>query len=176
LWIEQASKRIEKETGRVFIADTDASSRFFDLERRDIDTLGRYSGTPRDVFIDDATEIGRVVSAGEDVGSTDMVFYPANETPKMRIHMRDTVSASFDPGEQMIEVVAKWGYSEEVPQDIEFAATVMAAQIFQYGRRNQGQQQSKTMGRYSVTFNTQQKLISDLEQVQNILDSYKKLL
>lgn len=151
--IEGVERVIEKETNRVFIADTEASARVFDGD-----------GTP-ELLIDECVAIDKVEvgkdSYGdtfEEIGSTGANKYftePANAIVKgMPIFKLVLNQAVFTEGRQNNRVTAKWGYSEEVPADIQFAATVFVAGILNQQRGAGGDTvKSERIGDYTVTFN-----------------------
>ena len=73
------------------------------------------------------------------------------------------------------EAQNKFGYlSEEVMADIVYAATVIAAGFYQYGRSGSvGGIKSENIGEYSVSYKNENGW-GDLEKAQKILDRYKK--
>ena len=107
LYIEMATQMVESETARIFEADGSASIRLFEVKSGETNTIGRYRIVSRDVFIDDATEIGGMKVDGVDVESASINIYPANSTPKVRIHIKDTVTNVLTTGNQNIAVTAK---------------------------------------------------------------------
>jgi uncharacterized protein YunC (DUF1805 family) len=154
-WIKAMSAFIEKETGRVFIADTEASVRKYDGDGTD------------SLIIDDCIEIETVKVDNEEV---DFLVYPANKTPYTTIKLED---GYFTDGYQNVEVTAKWGYSENVPEDIKFVATVLVAGIIQHSLAHEGEVSSMTMGRYTVSYKNDRQL-KDYEQVVKILEDYRR--
>jgi len=155
-WIDSVENYIEKETGRVFIADTEASER-------------KYDGSGNDkLFIDDCIEIEEVKVNGEVI--EDYVAYPANSLPITWIERE----AGFPSGKQNVSVKAKWGYSEECPAEIKLAATVLVVGIINnYLFKNQVQ--SESYGSYSVSYRTE-KQWNDFEQAKEIINRYKRIL
>lgn len=169
-WIEQIERYIDEETGRNFIADSALSTRLFD-----------GSGTNKQL-IDDCVEISQVKLSKdadplEDESGSEAYFkYPNNarlRTPPVPYTRLELACGSFPRGKQNIRVRAKWGYSTSVPQDIKFAATVLVAGIVNFSNDSEGEVQSMTIGRYSVTYKTKQEW-QDFEQIQGILDHYRK--
>ncbi len=156
-WIEAMETFIEKETERIFIADAVASSKKYDGDGERI------------LYIDDAVEVEEVKVDDEEI---DCLFYPANTLPKTSLVAKDS---KFDYGNQNVEVKAKWGYSIAVPKDIEFVTTVLVAGIIQHSLSHEGEVQSLTMGRYSVTYKDEQQL-KDFERTKDILQNYRRYL
>lgn len=158
-YIQAVTDYIEGETGRVFIADGDASDRVFD---------GKGDNT---LFIDDAIEVVSVKINDTEVDATNLVSYPANDTPKIKLQLK---AGRFPVGKQNITVNAKWGYSATVPSDIRFAATVLVAGIINTSNGGQGDVQSETIGRYSVTYKSTKEM-TDFEQATKVLEAYNRI-
>lgn len=152
-WIGAMESYVEKETGRVFIADESFSTKKYDGDNED------------NLIIDDCIEIDSVTVEDKEV---DYFSYPANSTPITKLILEDDY---FDKGLQNVEVSAKWGYSEEVPDDIKFAVTVLVAGIVN-DQSGEGVS-SETIGPYSVTYKDKKEL-SDFENVKKILEKYKR--
>ncbi len=170
-WIEIAEKIIEDKTGRVFIADSEASEKSYEIDYKSPNVLGDYNSKPINLFVNDFIGTTKLTIDDEEIDDDDYYLYPANENPKTRINYPD----GFTKGNQNIKVEAKWGYSEEVPADIEFAATVIVAGIIQHSLSHEGEVASITMGRYSMTFKDE-KQMKDFESVKGILERYKKVI
>jgi len=152
-WIESAEDYIEKETGRVFIADETASIKLYD---------GNGEGV---LFIDDAVEIVSVKINGKEV---EFYPYPVNKTPITKI----AITERFTKGRQNIEVNAKWGYSKEVPHAIRQVATILVAGMIERGLKPKGDMKSLSLGQYSVTFDD---IIKDKErETFDMLKKYKR--
>jgi len=157
-WIGEVESYIDDFTGRNFKADAEASDRVYDGDR-----------SP-DLIIDDAVAVttNGVTIDGDAAG--EYLLYPANALPKTRVHLK---SGKFPRGDQNVTVNAKWGYSESVPANIVWAATVLLAGIIDYAWNGSGEVQSETIGRYSVTYRTPDGQ-KDYERAQDILNSYIK--
>lgn len=157
-WIEQAESIIEKETGRVFIADKEASTRKYD---GDGDTI---------LFIDDCISIESVKIGDDEI---EVYSYPANYTPTTRI-----VSTSrFTRGKQNIEVTAKWGYSENVPADIKQVATLLVAGSIDKGLNPKGDINTISLGQYSAGFGSEimkEKMKERENLIKSILEKYRR--
>lgn len=165
-WIEDMENYIDGMTGRNFVADAEESDREFD-----------GTGT-RKLVIDDAILIGDVAldyeTPEELVDEDDLVKYPANYAAKgVPISLLKMRSGIFPRGSQNIVVSGKWGFSEETPGDIEMTATVLVAGIINFAHQSDGEVQSETIGRYSVTYKNDTQW-ADFERVPEVLKSYRK--
>lgn len=162
-WIEDVEAYIDRQTGRNFVADDVASVRRFD-----------GSGTCS-LMIDDCVEVASVESpAGSEVDLEGVLEYPANAAAKkVPVSRLESLHSSFPKGRQNVRVSAKWGFSADVPGDVEMAATVLVAGIVNHANKPSGDVQSETIGRYSVTYRTDAEL-SDFERVKGVLKSYRK--
>lgn len=104
----------------------------------------------------------------------DMIFSPENAMqigkPYTGIRL---IGSVFYKGEQNVSVKARWGYSIEPPVDIRTVATVLVSGIINYSWQSEGEVESMTIGRYSVTYKDE-KQWQDFERVEPILASYRK--
>ena len=165
-WIEQVENYIDQQTDRNFIADSVASIKSYDGNGSD------------ELAIDDCVAVTKVeiydtegnVVLDTLVAGTDYFLEPSNETPKQTIKL---YGYRFTKGIQNIKVTAKWGYSVAVPASIMHAATVLVANIIDFGNQADGEIQSLSVGSYNVSFKDQSKR-DDFERIPEILDSYKK--
>lgn len=164
-WITDIEEYIDRDTGRNFVADAEDSDRLYD-----------GTGTDK-LLIDDAISISDVqlaIGDSEVVDPDDLVKYPANyaakKLPICRLELRNGV---FGTGKQNITATGKWGFSEEPPGDIQLCATVLVSGIINYSYSSDGEVQSESIGRYSVTYKDD-KQWSDFERVPKVLESYKK--
>lgn len=156
-WIEAMENYIEQETGRVFIANEEFSERKYDGDGE------------KDLLIDDAVEIEKVIVDGEEIG---WLAYPTNETPKIKIQRKEGV---FPKGSQNVVVSAKWGYSVNVPQDIRLACAGLVAGIINRLLNYEGEVVSESVGPYSVTYKNEQGW-NDFENIKKTLQNYKRFL
>lgn len=157
---------IEKYTGRNFKADTSASTRL-------------YNGSGNQFLsIDDCIEITKVERGNNQYGdsyteidSSDYLTLPINNSqrgvPINEVHLK---YLNWYRGLKNNRITAKWGYSENVPEDIKQAATILVANIFE-GSSSAGNVTSERIGDYTVKFDSEKKQ----KQVYQILDHYKKL-
>lgn len=125
------------------------------------------------LIIPDCISVSKVEIDGEELDPDvpDYYLYPANETPKRKIELENR---RFTKGKQNITVKAAWAYSEEAPEDIVFAATVIAAGVINASRsEGEGTVRSMTIGRYSVTYDNE-KGWDDFKRANEILTSYKR--
>ena len=162
-WIAKMEKYIERETSRVFIADDSASEKLYDGN-------GKIN-----LFVEENVEVSKVTIDSDEVSGDDYITYPANETPKSRIKLKDSAGFLFSKGEQNIKVEAKWGYSVECPADIAFAATVLAAGVINFSGEMKGEIESEKIGDYSVTYK-KSKDWQDFQRAKEILENYRKII
>lgn len=173
-WIDEVEAYIDQVTGRNFVADPEESGGDAGASVRRFDG----DGTEK-LLIDDCVAVTEVKLSDDSdpLEVEEFVLYPANAqalsrpVPYTMIRMIAGVFPSYPP--QGISVKARWGYSEEVPADIRTVATVLLAGIINYSWNADGEVQSETIGRYSVTYKTD-KQWKDFERVQGILESYQK--
>lgn len=159
-FIDAVTAYIERFTGRKFSADATASPRTYD---------GTDSG---ELFIDDATEVTEVKINDTVLDEDDFHLYPSNRLPKTRIILP---YKKFTSGYQNVTVTAKWGYGEEIPADLAFAATVMAAGIVNSQNTDEKDIQSESIGRYSVTYRAGSSQSHDFQNAKDILKMYRRL-
>jgi hypothetical protein len=174
-WIIGVENTIDQITGRNFVADDEASARLFSGDGS------------KSLSIDDAIEItlvevglddygGNFITVGN-TGSNRYFTEPANHAalgkPVTKLVLRDR---HFTTGIQNHRITGKWGYSENVPKDIEFVATVFVFGIANQQRQGGNSVKSERIGNYQVTYNSENGRDSwgDFERAISILDSYKR--
>lgn len=174
-FILAAQQYIEQITGRNFKAESTASARLF-------------SGNDRQgLRIDDCVDVTKVevgndgwgdtfTEAVNEEGETPQYYempinYAADLLPINKIGLRNKVWIS---GHANHRITAKWGYSAAVPDDISFAATVIASGMYYQNRgENTGAIKSERIGEYQVSY-ADERGMSDLERAMAILQTYKK--
>ncbi len=164
-WIAAMETYIEQITGRFFTVEDTASDRLYD---------GDGSNT---LFIDDASEVTDVALLdSEGTPTTELTYadkdyylYPTNETILNRIVLKNGVR--FASGHQNVLVTGKWG--QALPADVMFAATVLVAGIVNFSNSSEGEIQSMSIGRYSVTYKTEAQK-EDFTRANEILKTYKR--
>lgn len=170
-WIQGVTAYMEKATGRKLEADGEASERVYDGD-----------GT-RELDIDEAVELDAVTVDETELTLTNILEYPANR-PNLdggfdKLRIKSTAMGSFAVGEQNVVVEARWGAfdtSEEgagIPLDITHAATVFVAGIINASNQHEGEVQSETIGRYSVTYKTESEK-NDFKQAMETLKRYRR--
>ncbi len=177
-WIESVENIIDDITGRTFIADEEASTRLFD---------GNGS---RKLLIDDAAAV-TLVEIGNDsyggafqtipaTGANRYFLEPTNgknNSGKPVPYTSIVLNANhFVTGRQNQRITAKWGYSVEVPREIEFVATVFVFGIVNQQRQGGNSVKSERIGNYQVTYNSENGRDSwgDFERAMEILDTFKR--
>lgn len=159
-WIAMMETHIDRITGRNFIADTVTSEKLYD------------GCGEKELLVDDFIGTPTIEIDGDAITSDEYFVYPANTEKKNTLRRAD--GGVWPVGSQNIGVTAKWGYSEEVPNDIIFACTVFVAGIINYSSKDsQSQVETKQVGRYSVTYKNKKEW-QDFDQVDKIIRSYKK--
>lgn len=161
-FIDAVTAYIERYTGRTFTADTVATARMYDGNNSD------------QLFIDDAVEVTEVKIKDTVLDADDYVLYPSNRLPKTRIILPYKY---FYVGNQNITVTAKWGYGENIPDDLSFAATLLVADIINAADTNDSNTiSSETIGRYSVSYVTDNsKGTPEALQAHKIIKLYRRL-
>lgn len=161
-WIAAVSQHIAKETGRNFNVgvETEPSEHVYDGSG--IDSL----------VIEDCLAVTKLEIGETEVDSDEYFLYPANGTPKYQIALQH--GRRFPNGRQNITITGRWGYSDVAPADIKFAATVLVAGIINTSNGDQGDVQSETIGRYSVTYKTT-KEVTDYEEALRIIKIYRRV-
>jgi hypothetical protein len=157
-WIESIEMFIDRYTDRNFVADGTASEQLYDGN-------GKTS-----MLIDDCVEVTTVTIDDTEVDEDDYLLYPANTERKNKIQLTTTY---FSRDHQNITIEAKWGYSVECPADITLAATIFVAGIINFSNDAKGKVRSETIGRYSVSYDTDRGW-QDFNRAKDILNSYKK--
>jgi hypothetical protein len=161
-FINAVTAYIERYTGRTFTpvtAETEATPRTYDGDGSD------------EIYIDDAVEVTDVKIGDEVLSPTEFYLYPSNRLPITRIILPYRI---FRTGHQNVTVTAKWGYGEDIPADLAFAATVMVAGIINAQNTGEQEVQSETIGRYSVTYKTGSSQAHDFSNAMKILKTYKR--
>ena len=167
-WIRETEAYIERITGRVFIAESSASERWFDsdgLSEQKIDECVEIT----EVLVYDQYEELLFTLTNAD----DYIIYPYNETPIRKLIKKVKSNKYFYQGTRNLKVTAKWGYSTEVPDLIRFATTVIAAGVVNFSNNSDGEIASERIGEYSVTYKNEAQW-ADFERAKDIINSYRK--
>ncbi len=163
-WISAISKFIDQYTNRTFAVDDES-----DAEA----TARLFEGTGKQkLLIDDAVSVD-TVEIGDRYGDSfeetdDYILLPLNGTPKTAIALKDR-----EWPVAVHRVTALWGYSEQVPADIKFAATVLTAGIINTQAKTGTAKKRERIGNYEVEY-ADDKGIADYNRALSILDTYKK--
>ena len=166
-------KFIEEYTGRNFKADSEASARLYD------------GNDSQELVIDDCIEVSTVEVGNNNYGDTfttigtsgtDRYYTLPNNNdvdgvPIRKLHLR---SRTFLSGFQNHRITAKWGYSENVPDDVSHVATVLVSSIYKFGRSGAvGGVKTRKIDKYTITFGNDNDL-AEFNRALEILDNYKK--
>jgi hypothetical protein len=162
VFIDAVTAYISRFTGRPFSYDTQAAA-----------TTKLYDGTgDGELVIDDAVEVTGVSLYGEALDPSEYYLYPANSTPKTKIILP---YRTLPLGNQVVSVSAKWGYGEDVPDDLSFAATVLVAGIINTQRASEGGEVvSESIGGYSVTYKAGSSQANHFTDAMKIIKLYKR--
>lgn len=143
-----------------------------DFKVSEEDTVKYYNGNgTRDLIIDPAIDIAKVeISTDEGITFTEQTNYikePINKLPIVKITLRDNV---FPNSIMSAKITGTFGWSECIPQDISYCATLLASMMYKGNiARNIT---SESIGDYSINYQTD----SNKEaSIKSILDKYKKL-
>ena len=169
-WIEVVKEFIDNYTGRTF--------------EDELDTYKLYDGDgTNELLTDDFRDLTKIEILDDD-GDVDYTLdsasyyyvYPSNINPKNRIVINSANApiTIFPKGNQNVKVYATFGYQDSVPKDIEFAATMLVAQIIQQGGYDVGREiKSEKLGEYSITYQDIEKMAEQDITVMKILDKYR---
>lgn len=157
-WITMASRHIDRQTNRTFIPASEDSIKLYDGNNSNV------------LIVDDFLSITTLKIDSKTIDSSDYLIYPANKNPKTKIMLKYRL---FDFGWQNVEVTGQFSYGTEVPPEIKWACTVMVAGIINASNQHEGEIQSESIGRYSVTYNTQKQL-NDFDEAKKIITMYKR--
>ena len=166
---------IEKFTGRSFKADSAASARLFngnDRQALPIDECVEITKVEvgNNQWGDDFTEV--VNAEGEIPGYYKLPNnYAAENLPIKIIGLRSMIWIG---GNANHRITAKWGFSTAVPDDLSWAATVLASGMYYFNRgAKTGAVKSEKTLNYSVSY-AEDSGFNDYKQALEILDKYKK--
>ncbi len=175
-WIAGVTTMMDSMANRKLVADTYLSDEQFEVRYFDVTRYGYLT-------IDDCVEIEsieqKVGDSWEEVSASDYETYPAI-APFRRI------SYAFPVGVQNVRIRARWGYMEEITDDLEWAATVLVAGICIANQavagRNPGPLVKEKIGNYEVAYGSSKDNdgkaagFSDLTEAHEIVARYRKLL
>jgi hypothetical protein len=128
-FIDAASAYIDAETGRTFVSAS--ATKYFDVPEGPA------------LYVDDFTSLTSVTNGdGTTIATTDITLLPGNVSPKYALRIKPTSSAYWSASaagdtQQVIAVVAYWGYSAACPTDIRTATEALVINLYQ-SRRGMG--------------------------------------
>jgi hypothetical protein len=165
-WIYAVEAWIDKYLGRSYVSEL-ATTKYYNSK-----------GT-KTLYIDDFSAITSITflnyDGSEDITlteDTDFYTYPYNETIKNKIIlMPGGTRAAFPTGVKMIKIVANFG-TTSIPKDIELAATMLTADIYNRSSVKGKLIQSESLGDYSATYGDIQESFNSL-QVKNLLEGHR---
>jgi hypothetical protein len=125
--ITQASRWIDRHTGRTFYARTE--TRLYDVPD--------YDDDGRTLFLDDDLLTVTTLTNGDLVVLTtaDYFLLPRNETPKYAVKLKDVSDKIWEvdsnsSSEGVISLVGTWGFSTTAPADVEQACQLICVQMY----------------------------------------------
>lgn len=175
-WISGISRNIDEMANRKLVADTYESDESFELRYFDVENFGYVS-------IDDCVDIESVeYKNGASWVALDSSQYETYTTlPPFR-----KIIAPFPVGLQTVRIRAKWGYMEEITEDLEWAATVLVAGVCIANQAISGRNPSpvsrEKIGNYEVTYGNgndnagKSAGFRDLDEAKGIIAGYRKIL
>jgi hypothetical protein len=155
-WIEAASNYIYQVTGRDFTPpETDAD-----------DTTKVYDGNGTEKLnIEDVLSVSKLTVDGVEISPSSYFLYPANRTPKTQIQLATGLARNsrqvlnqtfytFTDSQQNVTVTGKHGYAEEIPANIQLAATKLVGGIIKesVGDKDVKELTSETFSDYSANY------------------------
>jgi hypothetical protein len=165
-YIEAVEEYIDHETNRDFTPITEET----------VETTRVYDGDgTHEIVLDGVKDLSaiRFSADGDPIDEDAYYLYPANEDVKTRIVLRGYV---FPKGMQNISITGKFGMLK-VPRDIRFAATALAAGIMPSVASEEsaeGEIQSLSIGRYSVTYRQESAASKDIGKIPDILAYHRR--
>lgn len=170
-WITAVSNFIENYTDREFNAAASAT-RHFDGDGSREFIIDDFDGTPTVIILNQDGTTFQELTEGQ---NQDYITFPYNKNRKYKLILKPTSTiGAFFRGKKNIKVVADFGFPDNVPKDIELAATMLIAEIAKNSSKG-GSVQSESLGDYSVTFTNLATLegIAGRIGVSALLDPYR---
>lgn len=143
------------------------------------DSENLYDGTgSTTMMVDDFLSITSVLTYASktDTDPTDITddcyFYPANSLPIWKVEYPYV----FSRGRQNIKITGIRGCidPDAIPVDLRWAATVLVAGIINFSYQHSGEIKSESIGRYSVTYTTDQG-VADYKRAVATIQAYKRI-
>lgn len=180
-YIAAAEAYIDGFTGRKFVADASASERVFDGNDRE------------KILIDECVAITQVKVGNDYYGDSQTVVAAAldGNSPSYRSLPNNALVKGLPISEILLRgkyfvrgignhaITAKWGYSVACPDDISFAATVLAAGMYAANRSSgTGEVKTESIGAYSVTYDigSGDGKWGEFTRALEILKQYKRII
>ena len=135
-----------------------------------------YDGNGRnELVIDPATEVTKVEYTLDWINWIEMNSDYWETNPYNKLPIRSIVlkfNNIFYNLKRSVRITGKFGWSDCVPADVKFCATVIACSM--YKGKSSSEISSERIGDYQVSFENE-KGIGDLESIKKMLDTYKKI-
>lgn len=162
-WIAAVSNMLDNMANRKLVADTIGSGED-EFEVKYFDAKGNGN-----VFIDDCQEIDEV-ETGDPQTDVYAAFTDYYAYPKLAPFRR--LVGSFPAGLQSVKVSARWGFFNELPEDIKFAATVIVSGIYLNHTSGNASVKSEKIGNYAVTY-ADDEGFNDFERAKGVVENYR---
>lgn len=163
-WIASVEAYMNKQTDRILLSDGVSADYYYDVPK----------GCTNKLRLDEFISISAVtdVDSTEVIAADEIYYYPSNAGYINRIEYDN----GFTVGRRKIKVTGIRGrYTEDtLPLDLKFAATVLVAEIINFGNVSVGEVKKETIGRYAVDYATDGQKV-DLNRVKDILWSYRRI-
>lgn len=166
-WIRGVSRMMDNLANRKLVAPVIGSGE--DFEERFYDGNGKTC-----MFIDDCQEITKV-EVGDQYGDnlvevTD--FYPSPRVaPYAKLFLKNN---AFVSGTQNIKITGRFGYFNEIPDDIKTICAIIVAGIVNASDKGNSAKKSESIGAYSVTY-LDEKGFTEYENSLRSLELYRRI-
>lgn len=162
-WIAGVGNMMDSMANRKLVADTIGSGED-EFEVKYFDCQGNGN-----VPIADCQEVDEV-QTGDPMTDVYAEFADYYTYPKIAPFRK--LVGSFPAGLQNVKVSGRWGFFNELPEDIKFAATVIASGIYLNHSSGNASVKSEKIGNYSVTYVDEQGF-NDFERAKGIIEGYR---
>jgi hypothetical protein len=174
-WISAVSRYMDDKANRKLVADSYDSDESFELRYFDVSTYGF-------VTIDDCIEIESIEYRSGDswvsLNDTEFEVYPALAPHRRVVH-------GFSLGNQVVRIRARWGYMEDITEDLSWAATVLVSGICianqAVGGNAPGTISNEKIGNYQVAYASSKDSdgrtggLRDLDEANAIIANYRRI-
>lgn len=161
---------IDRYCGKTFEAVSE--TRYYDGNGKSCIIIDSFVGSPTVTILNSDGTVDRVLTEGQ---ANDYIIAPYNSTEKVQLLMTGFGWYGSFPGPlHRLKVVATFGFSATVPNDIQYIATKLAGDIYNKSLTQTGLLKSVTLGDYSASYDNINTLASSLA-VFDVLDLYRDI-